>query len=396
MTPTSTATLLTMLCGAILIPQATRGPVDRWPAKPQPPLYRSDPYESRIGLSVDVGATSEVILAPKVLQATGGEFNIDFVTAGNWTLADPSALKTSVRINGSPVDITPTVRGKQGDEVYNVGIRIPAANINTLSFRAEWPVIAFNSTVDEARAATITWPREWPPEVQPYLAPGPYIQSESPRYTSFVQRVSEGKLRTVPLYYAAKDLVRAAILEHRNVQPNFVFAENGGAIRGFDLLPHRGIRDRYLGGRPSNTPTAPDLVCDCIAVLRAAGIPARPVIGVQSGNALQPALVTSRVRLVAWGEFYLPSAGWVPFDPNLMRGTSMRTMNVRKEWSFFGTLKHLNRRAAIAYEFAPFSRGWISEFPAGWTLAVSGRADGPFEFVDVTTPILVNKGPITR
>ena len=394
--PSFLTTILMGLLGAIMIPQATRGPIDRWPAKPQPPLFRSDPYESIIGLSVDVGATSEIVLAPKVLQATGGEFNIDFVTAGNWTLADPSALTTSVRINGTPVTIKPTIRGKKGDEVFNVGIGIPPANINTLSFRAEWPVICFNSTINEEQAATITWPREWPPEVQPYLSPSNYIQSDNERYSTFVQRVTKGALRTVPLYYAAKDLVRGAILEHRNVQPNFVFAENGGAVRGFDLMAHRDLRNRFLGNRPSNTPTAADLVCDCVAVLRAAGIPARPVIGVQSGNPLQPALVTSNVRMVAWAEFYLPSAGWVPFDPNLMRGTSMRTQNVRKEWSFFGTLKHLNRRAAIAYDFAPFSRGWISQFPAGWTLAVSGRANGPFEFVDVTSPIIVNKGPITR
>lgn len=385
-----------LLITSILAPQATRGPVDRWPAQPLPPLFRSDPYESRIGLSVDVGATSEVILAPKVLQATGGEFNIDFVTAGNWTLADPSALKTSVRINGSPVSIPPTIRGKQGEEVFSVGLKIPPANINTLSFRVEWPVICFNSTVNEDLAAKATWPREWPAEAQGYLSASNYIQSDSARYTNFVARVSEGKLRTVPIYYAAKDLVRAAILEHRNVRSNYVFSENGGAVRGYDLLAHRDLREKYSGVKSLNTPSATDLVCDCVAVLRAAGIPARPVIGIQSGNAINPALFTSKARFVAWAEFYLPACGWVPFDPNMMRGTSMRNSKVQKAWQYFGTLDHLNRRAAIAYDFAPFSRGWISEFPAGWSLAVSGRADGPFQFVDVTSPIMVNKGPINR
>lgn len=392
--PTSLTAILFLVLSTILAPQATRNPTDRWPAQPQPPLYRSDPYENRIGLNVDVGATSEVILAPKVLRATGGEFNVDFVTASNWTLADPSSLSCSVRINGTPTNIKPTIKGKEGEEVFSVGIKIPPANVNTLSFRVEWPVICFNSTVDENRAAKITWPREWPAEVQSYLNPSNYIQSESSRYSNFVKRVSEGKLRSVPIYYAAKDLVRAAILEHRNVRPSYVFAESGGAVRGFDLIAHRGLRAKYGGRNTTNSPSATDLVCDCVAVLRSAGIPARPVIGIQSGNALEPALVTSRAKFVVWAEFYLPDSGWVPFDPNLMRGTSMRSSNVQKSWAYFGTFEHLNRRAAIAYNFAPFSRGWISDFPAGWSLRVSGHADAPFEFVDVTSPIMVNKGPI--
>ena len=380
---------------SLLALQSSQQHVDPWPAEPQSPIFRTDPYEYRLGLAVDIGATSEVILEPRVLVSTGGDFVVDILTASNWTLANTDKINSSLRINGIPVASKPSLKGKPGDEMYSCTLPIPSGNINALSFRIEWPVISFNSKVDEAQAALKTWPQEWPENTQAYLRPSRFIQSGDNRYVEFVQRTTQGKLRKVPPYYAAKDLVRAAIKEHRNVDPSFVFSENSGSVRGFDV---RAIRDLYR--RPqfqaSQSPSATDLVCDCIAVLRTAGIPARPVIGIQSGNMVQiaPQIAPRRIRFVVWGEFYLPDAGWVPFDPNLMRGTSMSHLPVQKKWDFFGTIAHLNRRAGIAYDFAPFGQGSILGFPGGWALRLSGEAFGPFEFVDVTSPLLNASGPI--
>ena len=365
---------------------------DQWPNKPQLPLERSDPIEYQIGLGIDIGAAPEAIAQQRVLQASGGTFTINLITAGNWALAAPARLTSSLHINGQPAQVRQSVSGKQGDESYTALIQIPKANISALSLRVEWPVISFDSSINEELAARATWPRQWPAEALPYLAPSPFIPSGEKEYTAFVERVSEGKVRDVPMYYAAKDLVRAAILEHRNVRAEFVFSENEGAVRGYDLKTAREAWQRSRSRSQTREATASDLVANCIAVLRAAGIPARPVIGLQSGSIINPAIVSTNVKFVAWGEFYLPGAGWVPFDPNLMRGTSMTNMSVRKPWRFFGTFEHLNRRAAIAYDFAPMANGMISEFPCGWSLNVSGVANGRFQFVDVTSPIMVLKG----
>ena len=77
-----------------------------------------------------------------------------------------------------------------------------------------------------------------------------------------------------------------------------------------------------------------------------------------------------------------------------MRGTSMSHLPVHKKWDFFGTIARLNRRAGIAYDFAPFSQGSVAGFPAGWSLRVSGQAFGPFEFVDATSPLMNASGPV--
>ena len=216
--------------------------------------------------------------------------------------------------------------------------------------------------------------------------PSDFIASEKEEYKTFVERVTKGDLRSVPVYYAAKDLVRAAILEHRNVDQRFVYSEQVGAVRGFDLKDARGRRQQQRNA------TSADLVVNCVAVLRAAGIPARPVIGLQSGSITKPSVVSSDVQFVAWAEFYLPGAGWVPFDPNLMRGTSMRHTAVQKPWRFFGTIENLNRRAAIAYAFAPSSSGAVSKFPCGWSLNLSGVSTNRFHLVDITVPFMVVKG----
>ena len=376
--------LLTIVGGLLASPVQQQA--DQWPNKPQLPLVRSNPIEYQIGLGVEIGSATEAVVQQRNIQASGGMFNIDLITAGNWTLAAPARFSSTLRINGIPTQLRQTVNGAQGDETFRILIQIPQATISTLSLRTEWPVISFSSAINEDVAARATWPRTWPAEALPYLVPSDFIASEKEEYKTFVERITKGDLRSVPVYYAAKDLVRAAILEHRNVDQRFVYSEQEGAVRGFDLKDARGRRQRQQNA------TSADLVVNCVAVLRAAGIPARPVIGLQSGSITKPSVVSTDVQFVAWAEFYLPGAGWVPFDPNLMRGTSMRHTAVQKPWRFFGTIENLNRRAAIAYAFAPSSSGAVSQFPCGWSLNLSGVSTNRFHLVDITVPFMVVKG----
>ena len=108
---------------------------DQWPNKPQLPLERSDPIEYHIGLGIDIGAAPEAIAQQRVLQASGGTFTINLITAGNWALAAPARLTSSLRINGQPAQVRQSVNGKQGDESYTALIQIPKANISALSAR---------------------------------------------------------------------------------------------------------------------------------------------------------------------------------------------------------------------------------------------------------------------
>ena len=74
------------------------------------------------------------------------------------------------------------------------------------------------------------------------------------------------------------------------------------------------------------------------------------MIGVQTSK---QGRVRGRPVFASWAEFYLPDVGWIPFDPLVMRGKGLRSLDVRKPWAEFGTMKDLNRRIPLAYHFIP-------------------------------------------
>lgn len=220
---------------------------------------------------------------------------------------------------------------------------------------------SFSSRVDERGAASIAWPREWPKEVADGLRPQLYIESDDPIFKQTVERVAGGDLRLVPPYYAAKDLVRYCINE-LTVNGNGVRRGRAGVLHGMEVVGARRAAREQLGSEH-------DLVCVCVAVLRAAGIPARPVIGIEEDK-------HGRNTLVSWAEFYLPEAGWIPFDPEQMRGKGMHRP-VQDPWPEFGTMDDLNERVPLAYGFMPQRSVQSPMNPAvwGWDPRPSGSPD---------------------
>jgi hypothetical protein len=368
-------------------------PTDPWPACPPPPLRRSEPRGYTVGLAIDVGATSQLPQVADPFTSTGGVITIEPVVAGNWTVANLDQREVSLRLNGSPAPFDVKIEGDPNADHRRLLISVPDGVVNAISLRATWSAIAFNSEIDEAAAATITWPRQWAPEVQSYLTPSFAIDSDQPVFSDFVAGVAGHDLRRVPVYLAAKDLIRRSILAFRNTSSEGLVREGRGALRGFRLQGASiaaSTADGAAGG------TAGDLVCVCVGVLRAAGIPARPVIGIYSGDGDRSAtkLPPGKTTMCVWAEFHLPGVGWVPFDPYEMRGSGLPQADLRKPWRWFGSIDQLNRRVAIAYDFAPVRHGFIQDWPAGWAWTISGVARAPFRIVDVTTPILVSRGRI--
>ncbi|MHC4415292.1 MAG: transglutaminase-like domain-containing protein [Planctomycetota bacterium] len=210
---------------------------------------------------------------------------------------------------------------------------------------------------DEAAAAAVPWPRQWPAEVEDGLKPQTFIESDDPFFRQAVEHASGGKLRLTSPYLAAKDLVRYCVNRIR-VSGDGVRRGEFGVLRGLEIAGARETAAAGLGGPH-------DLVCICVATLRAAGIPARPVIGVEEVPGRVPRTGGPRPEFVSWAEFYLPRVGWVPFDPLEMRGR-VRTLDVRRPWPEFGTMKDLNRRIPLAYHFIPPAAVQTPQHPAVW------------------------------
>lgn len=369
-------------------------PTDPWPAWPPPPIYRSNPRGYTVGLSINVGSLGDGINGP-LLASAGGDVTISAIVADNFTVSDLRHLQ----VNGGVLGIAGSeagrfrgswaLEGPEDADVRRIVQKVPAGRYNGLVTRVEWPAIAFSSSIDEAAASRLTWPRRWSPEAALFLGPSEFIPSDSEVFKAFVNRLAGDQLRRTPVYLAAKDLVRKTILEFRNVDGVTMVQEEEGRIRGYRL--NGAIRaTQMLSATPG------DLVCVSVAVLRAAGIPARPVIGIDSGKGTKTKskLPRDRTSMCVWAEFRLPGVGWVPFDPWQMRGQGLANKDIRRPWRWFGTIRDQNRRVAIAYDFAPFAHGSVPDWPAGWSWQLGVNMNERLTFNSVVMPILISRGPV--
>ena len=285
------------------------------------------------------------IVMPVVFLSTFSKVDSDSVVGKLWLDSredDPHLqLKSGFPFNTHLATLTV---GKYGGQAlrWQVGYRLQV----------------WSSRIDDEKAAQIAWPREWPKEVQDGLQAQKFIESDDPVFAQEVQKISNGKLRLVAPYLAAKDLIRHCVNEIQTI--------GNGTVRGDSntiRTAHLAIRGLRINGALETARTkrgSPhDLVCVCVAMLRAAGIPARPIIGVEEDE-------KGIADFVSWAEFYLPDVGWVPFDPYVMRGKGIRTLDVRKPWPELGTMKELNKRVPLSFYFIPPASVESPQYPAVW------------------------------
>ena len=349
---------------------------------PRGPLVRSDPQLWRISVSLAINPPDGLGAMSQAFTRNANALLLPIVTTDTWFKADPSTVTTRVLIDGAPVasgEVQPLVRlGRSGDGRVEVPITRPI----TQTFQADvsWVVQSWDCSVNEALAAQAVWPAEWPEETRRWLEPGPFIESDDAAIVAFVQRVSGGRVRSVPPWLAAKDLVRAACGALRGVD-GMTMRTVGNAVEGLSVSGASATMQRGSG-------SPHDLVCLSVAMLRAAGIPARPVLGLAASRgtgARGAGSATTASELVTWGEFFLPDAGWVPFDPNMMRGAIPSNASVRQPWRGFAFELDLERRAPFAHSFGPEGASSADPFGASrsirraplWSWKVLPHAQDP-------------------
>lgn len=257
--------------------------------------------------------------------------------------------------DGAPVDARYMNMGQEENKPFNTHLLrmvSPGFRGTVLRFEFQFRTQTWNALIDEARAQATTWPRDmkWPDEVQDGLRPQTMIESDAPIFRQALNDIATPEARqTIPPYLLAKRIV-AYVLNNFQVSGQGMTRGGIGEIRG---LVMRGAL--ATANSPDQTyrlvGSEHDLLCVCIAMLRAANIPARAVIGAEEALATSGKTLP---ELVSWGEFYLPDSGWVSFDPNAMRSEGGgRYQNFNNAWPHFGTMDELNERVVLAYHFIP-------------------------------------------
>jgi hypothetical protein len=223
-------------------------------------------------------------------------------------------------------------------------------------FQVQHRAHTFSSSLHEQGALQIGWPNAWPEDVASFLDPSDFIQSDRSRFQQAVSDVLGENPKQYNPHLAAKMLIRHCV---RNISSN-------GQYTAFDGQPVRGFNIRgALAAASRGSGSATDLVCACVAILRAAGIPARPVIGMTISDTVGTKKVPA--QYIVWAEYALPNVGWVPFNPDRMRGT-VDNLPLHEPWQGLGTMPWLNRRVPIAYTFVAGgkAKAYDAIGPWGW------------------------------
>lgn len=224
------------------------------------------------------------------------------------------------------------IRKEETDLAGQWYISIPLQN-----YKVEFQSTTFSSELDEKDAVNIPWPEEWADEFDVFLQPSKFIQSGDQIFQDAINE--NGNPKSVSIHIAAKVLIRYCL---QHIQSDGLYSKSKGSIS--QGLKVRGARNAVKTGNGS----AVDLVCTCIAILRAAGIPARPVVGVTVADTLGAKEIAP--SYIVWGEYALPGVGWIPFNTKRMRGT-VDNLSLSEPWQGLGTLPWLNRRIPIAWNF---------------------------------------------
>lgn len=226
------------------------------------------------------------------------------------------------------IDLLP----KHFDNSYNELCPFP----DPVDFAVLEYVTAFAARVDEAALARAQWPLEWPTDAQAALKPQMFIESDNERLVKLMNDWTLGRPKSVPPYHLGKELARRVVAAF---QPSgqSVISRAPGTIESLVVQGAYSAAERGTGS-PN------DGICLFVALCRAAGLPARPVIGVE---------VNSRNKtLISWAEFYVPTAGWVSVNFDRLRDGPGMMRDMNRAWPGLGTDKNLNERVPLSYHFA--------------------------------------------
>lgn len=313
-------------------------------------------------------------------------------------IADPEAVSGQLWVDGVSIDTSPTLIGPyQGQSLY---ARYEGANLELNGFRVrqQQDMICYETVYDEPLAMRLGWPDAWPPEADSTFQPEQLVsevrsdfENEGP-VNDLVRLWTNGQdPKSIPPAQLAKYLC-AKVWDHVRVTRPVI--SNRPSDSGIVIKYDTG-RDNQLTGRSSialdvgyvvqhadetaesGEGSPNDLAILLTAVYRAAGLPARLVIGYREETEDERRLSSSESHR-AWVEFALfdPAANegegqliWVPVDLVALKKSSSRSRPIDRPWKYFGTNDELDTTVPFATHFHPPTTVRSYAVPAlyGWT-----------------------------
>jgi Transglutaminase-like superfamily len=237
---------------------------------------------------------------------------------------------------------------------------------------------------DEAAARTLEWPDkgDWSEaakssfEPQLYIDVGPEGPYDLKPIEDFVKKAMGGKEPAGQPPLLVAKVLAGEVLRVMQVSGTGLNGSRSGLIEGLDL---QGAPQALKRGRGS----AFDVASVLTAVYRRVGLPARVVIGYDSGKSDDEKGFTGEGQgkkgLRAWVEFALHDPKnrldvWVPVDIVRLRKEMARLPAMDKPWPFFGTHEELDAIVPFAYHFFPPTTVRSYGSPAFWGWLVTPEA----------------------
>lgn len=364
------------------------------------------------------GPTGNVATISDTISLARAEFFYPRITSCSWSDDHAWRFRGGLRDPDLGRDQPPEIlKGFQG--LSSVAKwSMPGGGFNTLRFEFANAVTSYEIEIDEAVAREYRWPQlPWSKAIALCLEPQLLIESDDPVVRQLVHQWTNGNPRRARPYDLAKHLAREVMihvtqisgdnLESAGQDPAF-FENNGviapnaatltGFISGFRLIGAAGVARTQRG---SNL----DLACLCVAAWRAAGIPSRVVVSIET----QQTQDTGFPCIHAVPEFFVAhdprvprdappdpdraileaDGEWIPFDIQGQREAASRPPPVNQRWQYFGRNENGEFLAPIAFHFqAP-----ISSVSAGPPALWSWRPEPGAPVVTQVLTIFVNDTP---
>ncbi|MBL8760539.1 MAG: hypothetical protein JNL50_04485 [Phycisphaerae bacterium] len=362
--------------------------VETRPTEPGPFVRREKSKDWVVTINVDVQSTRSDMADPnnsKLPDTTPFKFEtlsvvFPFPPATASAVPDRNSLKAVLKLQDRAVEPQKfTILEKQiTGQPYQSGvnlIRMDAVNsvCREIGFEVSYKSNAYNTVYDEAGATKVDWPKNgWPTVVASTFGPQMYIDyamMREPRQgrvirhdfdtellRAWVNEQTKGNPLGVPPATLAKWLAGQMMSRLQPTGDGLTYLKSG-QLQGIGVL---GPELTFQKGRGSDF----DIAATLVAAYRMAGLPARLVIGWDTGtgsgstdNFLNDGK-GGKKTLKVWVEWALydeakGTLNWVPVDLARMRKQGSRAQSMDRAWKFFGTHDELQGVVPIALHFHP-------------------------------------------